>query len=191
MKFTLLGPVTAVRSHQPLDLGPPQQRGFLARLLLARESTLSDAVLIDALWGDTAPDSALNALRIYVHRLRRTLDSHGDASSSLLERVGGGYRINQEGIQVDLSLFSDLAAQGESARRNGNPAAATTYLRKALSLWHGDPLLGIKGAFVEAHRQRLERLRFVVLLRLNAWCRDGWPLAAVSPESCGIHKGAG
>ncbi|WP_331751600.1 hypothetical protein OG215_40575 (plasmid) [Streptomyces globisporus] len=29
------------------------------------------------------------------------------------------------------------------------------------------------------------------LLRLNAWCRDGWPLAAVSPESCGIHKGAG
>jgi len=51
LKFTLLGPVGARRGGAEIDLGPPQQRGVLALLLLnAGQPILTDS-LLDQLWG--------------------------------------------------------------------------------------------------------------------------------------------
>ena len=55
-------------------LGPRQQRTTLAVLLLRAGSYVPIEELVDAVWDTSPPASAVNSLRIYVHRLRRLLD---------------------------------------------------------------------------------------------------------------------
>ncbi|GHE23975.1 AfsR/SARP family transcriptional regulator [Streptomyces capillispiralis] len=163
LRFTLLGAVTATRGSQEIMLGPPQQRGLLARLLLAEGTPLSATVLIDALWGDSAPDTAVNTVRIYAHRLRKALEPDVGLEASVIQSQGDGYRLRISPHQTDLGVFTGLTAEAERARRSGDIAGAVKLLHQGLDLWHGAPLTGIRAAFADLHRARLERLRLETL----------------------------
>jgi hypothetical protein len=60
--------------HVELDPGPRQQSYLLAILLARAGKSISTSELIDLIWGDRAPSSALNILQKYVCALRRLLD---------------------------------------------------------------------------------------------------------------------
>ena len=74
MEYRLLGPVEVEREGRVLPLGGPKQRAVLAILLLRRESSVPSDVLIDELWGESAPPTARNALQGYVFQLRKVLE---------------------------------------------------------------------------------------------------------------------
>src|ERR671938_282449 len=89
-EFGLLGPLALCREGTELTLGGPKQRALLAILLLEANHAVSADLLIDALWGDRAPDTAKNTLQVYVSQLRKLLPEGS------LATVAPGYRLAAE-----------------------------------------------------------------------------------------------
>src|SRR3954470_6655692 len=63
--FTGLGPVRAWRNDLEIDLGAPQHRTMLALLLAQGGRPISVAEIVDGVWGQDPPDTAVNS----VHRV--------------------------------------------------------------------------------------------------------------------------
>nr|WP_221382193.1 BTAD domain-containing putative transcriptional regulator [Actinoplanes polyasparticus] len=154
MRFTLLGPVRVITDAGDVALGPPQQRGLLALLLLRNTPVPIDDV-VDALWGENPPASAHSTVRTYAARLRQVL-AGGEAE---LRRSASGYHIARNGAGVDADEFDRLVGAAREARRSGDIAGAAATLRAALEVWSGPALGGVRAEFAAAQRTRLEESR--------------------------------
>jgi DNA-binding SARP family transcriptional activator len=73
VEFRLLGPVEAFAGDRRIELGRPKQRALLAALLLRAGEAVPRDRLIDELWGDEPPGSAVTSLQVYVSGLRQAL----------------------------------------------------------------------------------------------------------------------
>ncbi|MCX4461307.1 winged helix-turn-helix domain-containing protein [Streptomyces sp. NBC_01728] len=100
----MLGPVRAWRADVELRLGPPQQQAFAALLLASAGRPVTVAEVVDMLWGQDPPSSAVNVVRRYVGALRRVLEPGLPrmATGRWLLREGGGYRLNVGVTTLDL-----------------------------------------------------------------------------------------
>ncbi|MEV0036438.1 BTAD domain-containing putative transcriptional regulator [Streptomyces sp. NPDC050804] len=175
MSFTVLGPVRAWRGLTEIPLGSPQQRVVMAALLLRQGAPVSAEDLVDAVWGDGPPASATNALRIYVHRLRRCLEPADKRSEPVIESVGSGYRVCLASDALDLAVFQGRVAEAQTLRREGDDTGARALLRSALALSRGSALADVPGAWAQSQRallvhQWLDALEatFRVELRMGA-----------------------
>ncbi len=130
-EFRVLGPVEALLDGRPVPLGAPKQRALLALLLVSRGRVVSAEQLIDGIWGERPPASALQSLQVYVHGLRRAL------GGERIETTGRGYRAVVGEDELDLHLFERLLEQGRSALEAGRADDAAGTLRRALALWRG------------------------------------------------------
>ncbi|WP_181796739.1 AfsR/SARP family transcriptional regulator, partial [Streptomyces sp. WELS2] len=157
-RFTLLGPVRAWRGGDPLPTGSPNQRALLVALLLREGRTTTPAELIDSLWGDEPPSTALAVVRTYASRLRKILDP------GVLVSESGGYAMRALSRDaVDLWVARDLAEEAVRARAAGDLCQARDALDRALALWDGEALAGVPGPYAEAQRARLEEWRLQLL----------------------------
>ena len=120
--------MTATDEARTLALGAPKQRAVLAELLLARGALVTRDELVDAVWGEAAPESATTSLQVYVHGLRKALG--GDR----IETHGNGYRLRVEPGELDLDRFEGLVERGRRALAAGDASAAAADLRAAVSL---------------------------------------------------------
>ncbi len=157
LRFALLGPIRVWAGETLLPAGSPQQRALLAALLLRGGRTATADELIDALWGEQPPDSALAALRTYAFRLRKTL------GAETLTSVSGGYALRTAPDAVDLAVAERHAAEAERARAAGEPSRARELLASALRLWQGEPLAGLPGPHADTQRTRLSEWRLSLL----------------------------
>jgi DNA-binding SARP family transcriptional activator len=154
VEFRLLGTLEARTVGEPLPLGRPKQRALLALLLLHPNCTLSRERLIDALWGESPPETAANAVKTYVSQLRKLLPER-----MLLTRPPG-YLLEVEPEAIDVWHFERLVA----AARGADPARASSLLAQALALWRGAPLAEfVDEPFAPVEARRLDELRLVVL----------------------------
>ncbi|MFE3032400.1 BTAD domain-containing putative transcriptional regulator [Streptomyces canus] len=185
VRFAVLGPVSAWRGAVEVDLGPPRQRAVLAVLLLAEGGRVPVAGLVDALWGDAPPASAVGSVRTYVHRLRRALGE----GASLIRSVGDAYVVRALPEDLDLAAFRELTARAEAARRAGEVKEAAALLRDALALWRGPALSGVRGEFAQAGREQLETLRLSALESLLAIRLDLGGHAQAVPELAALVAG--
>ena len=156
-EFLILGPLEARLDGRPVALRGAKQRALLAALLLYPGQVLSVERLIDDLWGEAPPQSAANALQVYVSQLRKTL-----GAGTLLTQAPG-YVAQLEAGQLDATLFAGLVDQGRGAMLSEDAAMAGARLREALALWRGDCLaeLELHGSARSAVDQ-LEQLRLAV-----------------------------
>ncbi|MFI6758961.1 BTAD domain-containing putative transcriptional regulator [Micromonospora sp. NPDC050417] len=161
LRLAVLGPVRAWRNGREIDLGSPQQRAVLAILLLSDGVQVSPETLVDGVWGDDPPRTAVGTVRTYVYRLRKVLG--GDGSPLAIESVAGGYVVRVPPEVLDLGMFRHRASQAREARRAGDLARAATELRDALNLWQGTPLAGVNGSFADARRTGLRSLRLAAI----------------------------
>ena len=113
MQFRILGPIEAVLDSGPAALGAPKQRGLLALLLVNRRRVVTAEQLIDGLWGEDPPASALQSLQVYVHGLRRAL------GAERIETAGRGYRVVVEEDELDLDRFERTLERGRAALEAG------------------------------------------------------------------------
>jgi predicted ATPase/DNA-binding SARP family transcriptional activator len=159
----LLGPVEVIGDGAAVALGGPKQRALLAELLLSRGAAVPRDRLVDALWGDSPPASALNSLQIYVHGLRRAV------GAERLETRGTAYRVRVEPDELDVVRFERLLGQARQALAGGAAGEADELLEAALSLWRGDALADLGDSPVRAAASGLEELRRQALeLRIDA-----------------------
>ncbi len=136
MEFRALGPVSVTRDGEVVDLGSPRQKAVIALLLVHHGTVLSTDRMLEELWGDES-DGKLNALRVYVSRLRAVLDpDRARGEQSVIDTVGSGYRLNIDAGEFDVEAFERRAAEGRSLLAS-DPAAAAAELRAALELWRG------------------------------------------------------
>jgi ABC-type oligopeptide transport system substrate-binding subunit len=68
-----LGPLEVSVGGRKADVGKGKQRALLALLLLRPREAVSTDALIEVLWRDSPPASAMNSVHIYVSRLRKEL----------------------------------------------------------------------------------------------------------------------
>ena len=145
----LLGPIEVTLDGRPIELGATKQRAVLAILALRANAVVSVDELVDGLWGEEPPASAVKLIQHYVSQLRKLLTG-GDAE---IVTRGRGYQLRVRPDAVDVADFERLA--DAAARGDGNGSAA----RRALSLWRGSPLLEvIDEPFAAAELRRLEDL---------------------------------
>lgn len=156
--FRVLGPVEVVEEDHPLVLGGPQQRALLAVLLVHRGEPVSSDRLMDELWGEQAPASAIKIVQGYVSNLRKVL---GDGR--LITR-GRGYALRAEPGQLDVDRFESLVTEGRRALLEGDPRTAARRLREALALWRGPPFADFSyQSFAQSEIARLVESRLAAL----------------------------
>lgn len=137
--YRLLGPLTALRGDAVIDLGPPKQRAALALLLLHRGRQVSTDRLVDALWGEAPPPSALASIQAYVSNLRRALRGTAGASAVIVRRAQG-YVLEVPPDRVDLARFHVELAAARAASEVQDWSAALAHADGALALWRGELL---------------------------------------------------
>jgi DNA-binding SARP family transcriptional activator/pimeloyl-ACP methyl ester carboxylesterase len=136
----MLGPLEARHAGAPLVLGAPRQRALLARLALEPGRTVSVDALVDALWGEDPPATAVKMIHVAVSQLRKVLPA------GALQTRAPGYVLH---ATTDLQRFEELRARGR--------------LREALALWRGVPLAEFAEPFAQREGARLEELRLACL----------------------------
>ncbi|XVV15213.1 BTAD domain-containing putative transcriptional regulator [Actinoplanes sp. CA-131856] len=138
----LLGPLRVWRDGAELDPGPPQQAYLLALLLAEAGRPISTSELIDLIWGDEVPPSALNVIQKYVGALRRLLEPAVPAreNGAFLHRRGTAYLFTADPEVLDLVAFRRLTG---AARAGGRSPAALDHYAEALTLWRGPAGAGI------------------------------------------------
>ncbi len=162
MEFRILGPLEA-HDGRALRLGGPKQRAVLALLLLHRNAAVSVDELIDGLWGEAPPATAAKVVQVYVSRLRRLLDPAPGGGRRLVTRPPG-YLLEVAPGELDLERFETLVEEARRAGAEGDPAAASDALSRALAIWRGAPLADLAfEPFARAAAARLEEQRLAAL----------------------------
>ncbi|MFG3030020.1 BTAD domain-containing putative transcriptional regulator [Streptomyces sp. NPDC048253] len=144
LRFAVLGAVRVFRGDAELGLGGPQERAFLALLLVGAGRPVAVSEIVDVLWGAAPPRSAVNVVRRHVGSLRRLLEPGlaARAEGRRLVRDAGGYRLVTDGDSSDLLRFRALREEGRRIA-DRSPAQALELLTEALSLWRGPLAVGI------------------------------------------------
>jgi DNA-binding SARP family transcriptional activator/DNA polymerase III delta prime subunit len=137
--YRLLGPLSALRGAEPIELGPPKQRAVLALLLLNRGRVVSTDRLVDAVWGDEPPPSVLAGLQAYVSNLRRALRESAGASSPIVRRARG-YVLDVPAEAVDVTAVTVAARQAREATEQHRWEEALALVTSALDGWRGELL---------------------------------------------------
>ena len=161
MEFRVLGPLEVSEDGRLVDLGGPTQRALLALLLLHSSEVVSVDRLIDELWGDEPPATAVKTLQAHVSRLRRALNG---AENGRLETRGHGYALHVRPGELDVDRFRDLLEDARCRLADGDPDRAAETLNEALALWRGPPLAGLeRSSFARSDIARLDELRLAAL----------------------------
>lgn len=105
--FSVLGPVRAWRGPAELHLGPNQQRAILGLLLVRANRLITIDDLIELLWAQAPPGSAVNVIHKYIGAIRRLLEPDLEARSGgrWLARQGAAYRLAAEESMSDLAFL--------------------------------------------------------------------------------------
>lgn len=170
MDFRILGPLEALDEGRRVPLGGGKQRALLALLLLHANETLSSERLIDELWGEHPPATAVKTVQVHVSRLRRALapdTGEGSSDGHMVVTRERGYQLDLDPERLDAHRFERLLAAGRSELAAGRPKPAVSLLERALSLWRGSALSDLAyEPFAQPEIARLEDLRLAALEQL-------------------------
>jgi SARP family transcriptional regulator, regulator of embCAB operon len=135
--FGVLGPLEMTVGGIPVMLGSQKQRAVLAMLAINRNRSVSSEALIDAAWGQRAPQEARASLHTYVSNLRRLLNSMGADGRTVLAAASPGYRLSVSDINCDIGRFVIEKTAGINAAAAGRFELASRHLSTAIAEWRG------------------------------------------------------
>jgi YVTN family beta-propeller protein len=168
MDYRILGPLEVLAGDRPVELGGEKQRALLAILLLHANEPVSTDGLIDGVWGERPPATAVKTTQGYIARLRRALDGgehdSGRSSNGVLLTRGHGYLLRVAPGELDIDRFRDLVEQGRAALAAGDAKQAANALCAGLELWRGPPLADFAyEPFAQATIAQAEELRLAAI----------------------------
>ena len=110
--------------------------------------------LVDQLWGEHPPKTAVTSLQNFISQLRKALGMNAVVTKP------PGYLLDVAPSQVDVNEFERLVREARSLE----PAHAARKLEDAFELWRGSPLADFTfESFAETEIARLEELRLTAL----------------------------
>ncbi|MGN6429430.1 MAG: BTAD domain-containing putative transcriptional regulator [Gaiellaceae bacterium] len=147
------------RAGEFLAIPGGNPRKVLLALLLEPNRSVTHEHLIDALWGESPPAKARNALQVHVSALRDRLEA-GAERGSVVATTPTGYQLNVPDEALDSRRFERLAAEGRAALFAGDSSGAARLLGEAAGLWRGPAFVDAAyDEFAANEAARLEELR--------------------------------
>jgi DNA-binding SARP family transcriptional activator len=151
--FQILGPIEVVDGGAGLPLGGRNQRAVLALLLLNADEVVPTDRMIEAVWGEQPPRTALTSLQNSVSQLRKLL------GPGRIVTKAPGYALRLQDDRIDVDRVRKLADDSRTA----DPDRRASLLLEAESLWRGPPLADFTyDAFAQTTIAQLEELRLSV-----------------------------
>jgi uncharacterized protein (TIGR00725 family) len=158
-EYLILGDFDTRDRWGSIPLTAHKPRAMLAMLLLHKGRLVGWQRLTEELWAGTPPESAVANLRTYATGLRRRA-----LGRSRLRADPGGYYLHLDGALVDLDEFDALCGRARQRQRRGDLLRARGAYERALLLWRGTPLSGLRhGPTLAASAAALEERRTGVL----------------------------
>ncbi|MGW5667519.1 tetratricopeptide repeat protein [Micromonospora sp. NPDC003776] len=159
MEIRVLGGLAVSADGDHLPLGTPKQQLVLAMLALHVGRLVTVEQLVDELWPEDPPRSAVPNIRSYAGNLRRSLDAVRGGRAALV-REQGGYRLHLDESQVDLARLSKQWLRARRLTEAGEVSEATTLLGQVIEAWQGFLLAGLPlGPSLLAAREAVDRER--------------------------------
>ncbi|PZV95106.1 DNA-binding transcriptional activator of the SARP family [Micromonospora phaseoli] len=141
MQIQVLGGLAVRLGAGVLPPGTPKQQTVLAMLACNPGRLVSVDQLVDELWPDGPPHSAVPNVRTYAANLRRSIEAMVPAREVLI-RARDGYRLDVEHSAVDVFAFQAEVAEARRLART-DETAAVDVLSCALPIWQGPMLTGV------------------------------------------------
>ncbi|MDX2297298.1 MULTISPECIES: AfsR/SARP family transcriptional regulator [Streptomyces] len=151
----------------------PKPRQVISLLMLRHNTVVQASELIDELWPEFPPPSAVTTLQTYIYKFRKLLLKQG--LGNLLQTQPGGYSLTIPSSSLDVSRFESRAEEGQELLQRGDSAGALACFEQALAVWRGPALADVEtGGRLFSYVTRLEELRFRILeLRIEADLEHG------------------
>ncbi|MFQ5426132.1 MAG: BTAD domain-containing putative transcriptional regulator, partial [Gaiellales bacterium] len=131
MRVELLGRLRVSDGGVPIEVTQARRRALLAVLALADGGWLTVDRVVDALWGDDVPASAVQSVRVWVSELRKLLGSEA------IETEGASYRLT---IGSDVGEARRALDRARIAHDAGDHRTAFDAYSAALVEWRGPAL---------------------------------------------------
>lgn len=164
MEVRLLGPLVVEGNGAQVTPGGRQRRAVLALLALAEGRVVSVDALVEALWGERPPATAVNTVQVHVSALRKALAAVSGGRHETIARDGAGYRLAVPRTSLDHVRFVRLTDDGGVLLARGDAARARAVFAEALALWRGPALADFEyEEWAQAEARRLEDLRLSCL----------------------------
>ncbi|MDT7782533.1 MAG: hypothetical protein QOF58_952 [Pseudonocardiales bacterium] len=155
--FAVLGPLRVTNNGRRLSQASQRQRALLAALLIRPDQPVGLPDIVEALWGERPPASAVANVHTHVSRLRQDL-----AGIGLKDRVvtdSGSYLLRLEPGELDSTQFHSAAGEARAAFHLGDALKAVEFWEKAWSEWRGSPLEDVERAgWLDVEVVRLEEM---------------------------------
>jgi pentatricopeptide repeat protein len=138
----ILGPLVISSRGTEIALGPARQRAVLGLMVLCQPAGVSTCELVDVLWGERPPPTAVTVVQGCISRLRYLLGAGQRERDRrrLIEMTGGRYRLAAE-VRLDIAEFVSTAARAGQAAEDGDHDLACGLYETSLAVWRG-PVLG-------------------------------------------------
>jgi DNA-binding SARP family transcriptional activator/tetratricopeptide (TPR) repeat protein len=144
VEFRILGDLEVWSESTRVPVGGVRERRVLAMLLLEAGRPVPVGRLVDAVWDDDPPETAVKQVRNAVSRLRVPLGAETIAGTA------AGYRIALPDGALDARVFEARVARAAGLAASEELADAVEELGAALALWRGAALAGVGGAVIDA-----------------------------------------
>jgi DNA-binding SARP family transcriptional activator/tetratricopeptide (TPR) repeat protein len=138
LHFGVLGPLVVWSDDEAARVGGTKQRLVLATLLLGHDRPVSTDQLVNTLWPDRPPRSAVANLHTYVSGLRSCLPPV--PGGHRVRRHSDGYSISLLPGELDLQVFEELLDESARSKADGRSDDAASRIEEAVALWRGEPL---------------------------------------------------
>ncbi|HET7017796.1 MAG TPA: tetratricopeptide repeat protein [Streptosporangiaceae bacterium] len=162
LRVRLLGPVEVEADGRLLPVSGVRRKAVLAALALGSGEIVSTSDLVDAVWGEAAPATAVRTLSAHVSYLRHLMAG----SASIIARPPGYVLdLGVDGADgTDIRLAERLLRQGTQVP---DPADGVADLQAALDLWRGRPLADLAGHVGPAWHEQQTRNLDVLLAQVR------------------------
>jgi DNA-binding SARP family transcriptional activator len=186
MRFRVLGTLEVQAYGSRVTLASPRQQRALAALLLNPNSVVPVERMIDALWEDEPPATAVKQVRNCVSALRGRLGEAGGA----IVTDGPGYRLQTGADDLDSLRFRRHVAAARELAAQAKLVDAVEEIREALALWRGPALDGLRTTTLAGRAALLDEQRADAVELSAEWrLRLGETAEVVREltEFCGEH----
>ncbi|WP_018684017.1 AfsR/SARP family transcriptional regulator [Actinokineospora enzanensis] len=180
IKVSVLGPLRLDGAGGSFAPTASKPKKVLALLAFRANRPVFAAELIDEIWNQHPPATALGTLQTYIRQLRRLIEKALGPGATVgahqvLGTLAGGYQLNLPPGHLDLEVFHTRAREGRQVLDDGDDQAGSELLGSALRLWRGPALFDVEhGPLLSLHMSRLEQCHLgVTEQRIEADLRLG------------------